>query len=577
MERELKLTMAVPISTKLDASRKNEQNKAKRRQTRQRILLVWSAITFIVLGTFIFQVGRNRSPQAAMIDDVPSAGLLEINPKLDASKLQQPLEALEAAEMHEEAEENLDTTSVAMETAVPNQEESEAAEEDPTQPTQERLNAYIESVPTTYFAQSGDSIGVLAVRFGVRVDEILSRPQFEPDQLIPEGQVLFVHSRLGETTSNEKVFPDSEVVNSPSAVGFDIETFVNNAGGYLAQFSEQVYDLGVMNGAQIIEKVSREFSIHPKLLLALLEYESGWVYGNPNSPNAKAFPLGIRKIDKPGLFFQLEQAAGILGQGYYGWREGRTVVLTFRDGQTLRLAAELNPGSVALMQFFASQNTKADWEAKIYGENNLPALYDYMFGDPWRIAAIHEPLISSDVVQPELILPFEEGISWKLTNGPHAAWGAANVRAALDFAPPKLDAGCVDSYSWVTASSEGLVVRSEDGTVVVDMDGDGNEQTGWVIVYLHIATRNRIPLGTWVNAGDRIGHPSCEGGISTGTHLHITRKYNGEWVVADGPMPFVLSGWRAVWNPISTGGWLVKGNEIVRADVTGDESSEIQR
>ena len=135
----------------------------------------------------------------------------------------------------------------------------------------------------------------------------------------------------------------------------------------------------------------------------------------------------------------------------------------------------------------------------------------------------------------------------------------------------------MNSYPWVIASSEGLVVRSEDGTIVGDMDGDRNEQTGWVIVYLHIATRNRIPLGTWVNAGDRIGHPSCEGGISTGTHLHITRKYNGEWVVADGPMPFVLSGWRAGWNPISTGGWLVKGNEIVRADVTGDESSEIQR
>ena len=45
------------------------------------------------------------------------------------------------------------------------------------------------------------------------------------------------------------------------------------------------------------------------------------------------------------------------------------------------------------------------------------------------------------------------------------------------------------------------------------------------------------------HAGDRIGHPSCEGGLSSGTHVHIARKYNGEWIPADQQLPFVLSGW----------------------------------
>ncbi len=82
--------------------------------------------------------------------------------------------------------------------------------------------------------------------------------------------------------------------------------------------------------------------------------------------------------------------------------------------------------------------------------------------------------------------------------------------------------------------------------VVLDLDGDGYEQTGWVVLYLHVSTDGRAPVGTWVGAGDRLGHPSCEGGQSTGTHLHIARKFNGEWIAADGPMPFVLSGWRAM-------------------------------
>jgi LasA protease len=63
-------------------------------------------------------------------------------------------------------------------------------------------------------------------------------------------------------------------------------------------------------------------------------------------------------------------------------------------------------------------------------------------------------------------------------------------------------------------------------------------------MYLHIAQNRRIPVGTWVDVGDPIGHPSCEGGRSTGTHIHVARKYNGEWIPADGPLPFVLSGWR---------------------------------
>ena len=67
-----------------------------------------------------------------------------------------------------------------------------------------------------------------------------------------------------------------------------------------------------------------------------------------------------------------------------------------------------------------------------------------------------------------------------------------------------------------------------------DLDGDGDPRTGWVVLYLHIATRDKAPVGKVVSASEPIGHPSCEGGTSTGTHIHIARKYNGEWMAADG-------------------------------------------
>jgi hypothetical protein len=97
-----------------------------------------------------------------------------------------------------------------------------------------------------------------------------------------------------------------------------------------------------------------------------------------------------------------------------------------------------------------------------------------------------------------------------------------------------------------------LIVRSEQGTVVLDLDGDGNESSGWTVLYLHLASAGRVAAGTVVQTGDAIGLPSCEGGFSSATHMHIALRYNGEWVPADchyclpgrETPPLVLGGWR---------------------------------
>ena len=121
------------------------------------------------------------------------------------------------------------------------------------------------------------------------------------------------------------------------------------------------------------------------------------------------------------------------------------------------------------------------------------------------------------------------------------------------------------SPAWAVAASAGLVVRTGPGLVVLDLDGDGHEQTGWVLVYLHVATKDRIALGSWVAAGDPLGHPSCEGGVSTGTHLHIARKFNGEWVPADGPLAFNLGGWIAQAGALAYKGKLTRDGVILEA------------
>ncbi len=93
--------------------------------------------------------------------------------------------------------------------------------------------------------------------------------------------------------------------------------------------------------------------------------------------------------------------------------------------------------------------------------------------------------------------------------------------------------------------------------------------------YLHVAESGRVPVGTWVEAGDPLGYPSCEGGESTGTHIHIARKYNGEWMTADGVIPFVMSGWEPVRGDKPYKGYLFKDDLIVVANTNPDNRSAI--
>jgi len=122
----------------------------------------------------------------------------------------------------------------------------------------------------------------------------------------------------------------------------------------------------------------------------------------------------------------------------------------------------------------------------------------------------------------------------------------------------------------------GLVVRSGGGVIVQDLDGDGFEQTGWNILYLHV-TRIQVEVGDWLELSDLLGHPSCEGGISTGTHVHVARKYNGEWIPADGPLPFVLSGWEAHAGADVYLGTLTRDGLIIKSSVYGEGESLIIR
>jgi len=427
-----------------------------------------------------------------------------------------------------------------------------------------------------YYSQPGDSLPVVASHFGVNVADILSGSILTEKGLIDPNTLLSIPSVLiSEMTPAVQIMPDSEIVFSPSAIDFDVYSYVAAAGGFLKNYTEWVTK--TTTGVDVVNRQALDNSINPRLLLALLEYQSGWVIGQPSNLADKDYPLGYIDLFYVGLFNQYLLASKDLSIGYYGWRSGQLTELSFIGGEKIRIAPDLNAGTVALMYYFSLQNSYADWLAIMDPNVGFIKLYENMFGDPWIRAKKVEPLFPPDLTQPQLNLPFSPGETWNLTGGPHPAWEKEGALAALDFAPAADQKGCYESDSWVLAAASGQVVRSSNGVVILDLDNDGYEQTGWNLLYLHIAEKDRVPKGTLVNIDDRIGHPSCEGGRSTGTHFHFARKFNGEWILADGPSPFDLSGWIAHAGEKAYEGSLTKGDHTVVALPNGSLITSIVR
>ena len=418
---------------------------------------------------------------------------------------------------------------------------------------------------TQYTIQSGDSLARIALLNQVSVKQILERNEIEDPNLIKPGEILIIPpASANEQGTSFKIIPEAELVYSPSAKDFDTESVVWQFNGKLSRYEETLEDESHLTGAEIVQRVADENGVNPRLLLALLEYQSGWVRGEGKNGVPADYPLGLLNPYSQGLYKQLGWAANELLRGSTLWEQGSLAVWTISDGEVMRIDPTINPATAGVQHFFSLVKTKAEWKVAV-SEAGLYATYEQMFGYPFTFTI--EPLVPEGLTQPEFILPLAPGDIWLLTSGPHWGYGTGSIWAALDFAPPgeEDDYGCYESDAPVLAVADGLVVRSGAAAVVLDLDGDGSEQTGWTLHYFHIGTEGRILAGTQVASGDVIGYASCEGGVTSGTHFHIARRYNGVWIGAAGRIPFDLGGWIASSYGTVYDGTLTKDGETVEA------------
>lgn len=460
--------------------------------------------------------------------------------------------------------------------------ETEVVEEAPAPPTPSAplptalptREPYPPGTLVDYIAQPGDTLPALAAHFNTSEAEIREANPIIPGDAttMPAGfpmKIPIYYRPLWGTPF--QIIPDSLFVNGPAQRDFDAVAFVDAQPGWFKNYSVAQAD-GQLRGGQIVNHIATNYSISPRLLLAILEYQLG-ALTSPDVPESiDRYSLGYRNNNYTGLLRQLTWAANTLNNGYYGWRTGRLDIFTHLDGAMERPDPWQNAATVALQYYFSRIFPKDSYDYAISGAG-LKQTYQNLFGDPWANVI---PNIEGSLRQPDLSLPFASGQTWAFTGGPHTGWGEGDPLAALDFAPSSGIGGCAVGETPAVAMADGVIVRTGDALAIQDLDGDGDERTGWVIMYLHLTNDSLPATGLTLKTGDPIGIPSCEGGTATGSHVHIARKYNGEWISAEGALAFNLDGWIAKNGVVPYEGTLTKSSRTVRACVCSDRDSQVK-
>ena len=446
----------------------------------------------------------------------------------------------------------------------------------PEDPVRSKRPKYQPGELVDYTCGDGDTVEMLAARFNTTEEEIREANPVLPEKTttLPQGLPLQIpiYYRIG-WGSSYKMIPDALYVNGPDQKGFTARSYTDRQPGWFKYYNSYS-DNKNQRGGELIDYIANSYSISPRLLLALLEYISH-ALTDPNYRDDfnEISVFGFEGAKYRTLGGQLNQLADFLNERYYQYKAGKFIEYELQDGSLIRNDPWQNAATVALQAYFAKVLPPEKYYEAI-GPNGFVKTYKEMFGDFGDVDAYPAHLPGS-LEQNKMRLPFKDGEAWTYTGGPHTAWGSNPPYSAIDFAPPAKEHGCFTSNAEVIAPADGNIVRTDTGMAMFDMDDDMDEHTGWVLLMLHLKTESIPPVGTHLNEGDFIGHPSCDGGTSSGTHVHIARKYNGEWIPAGGVIPMNFDDWIVEDGDDSYTGYLRRYSTYVVASETSEYFSRV--
>lgn len=304
------------------------------------------------------------------------------------------------------------------------------------------------------------------------------------------------------------------------------------------------------------------YSINPKLLISIAESKSRLA----TSPSKKSylFPFGDLS-NKEGFEAQIKDVANKLSKRFYAYRKlalniGNENYVLLNDSMpssaaTIAVASLLKvsnqPEFIGTVDKRSKiKDLRVGLDKKKLKKNKVSITsilnsYENVFAETKDIftqysveklegKSTFNPLSNRVMAQnssymPNLYLPWRSGWNWQATGGAHGYDGSSWPLSSLDFAY------VAGNYGW--GGDKPAVFSSHGGTVtwLSSCQMRVTHSSGLATNYYHMDNL-QYRSGSKINAGTYIGEYAntkgaalCEGGQSSGPHLHISLMKNGYW------------------------------------------------
>lgn len=375
------------------------------------------------------------------------------------------------------------------------------------------------------------------------------------------GSDLSADSGLPQNSDTiETMLADGQFVYGPNVGNFDLEAFLHEQQSLL------------INKATVIHDKASYYSINPRVLLALIEMQTGSVSGDVSSAelNNLFYPAEGKRFDE-----QLEDLAETLATLFYARLYSRqdttNTIIILRDEESRTLSNDVNAATYALvgtlgptvdaLQFDLITTTSA--QASFY------QTYKRLFPNSDPLDNSNNIMAPTAPPSDLLKLPFSSGDSWIFSGGPHGDGGCNDYPySSIDFSP-NVPQCTIPTDRWITSPADADVFDVACGgcSVVLSFRNSG----GWEGRFYHVANP-AVNKGGFVAKDGRIGNPSqkpsCSGdcgscdGSATGVHLHFALKFNGKYEDIEGA---AFEGW-VVHGTTCYEGYLEKGTTRIYTD-----------
>ncbi len=310
---------------------------------------------------------------------------------------------------------------------------------------------------------------------------------------------------MGETENYDglSISPHQLVYTPQEMLSFNIEEYLENHAPQLVDFAE------------IISHWSGYSSISPKIIITIIEHQTGLLTNFDASSLEK--PLG-KLSTQNGFSNQVKDVAIRIADSYYQSRNNSTVTVE------------------SIMQNILSLNTGEMRKSPKSFETTYFTLFP---GEVER--SVGQSGIQADEgpqqIPPDnlLQLPYPVGESWRF-GGSHVSSGSGiHPQASLDFFTGSGGWGSNTSPYWVSSATAGTAIRHSSCSVEVI-----HPLAEWSTSYYHldnvqVTTNQSVAINTpLANYANTEAQALCNGGSSTGPHLHFSLKQNGAYYHLDG-------------------------------------------